>query len=138
MDLQTVIVAILSKREQVKTTFAKPADISPAAPTNFGNPVHASLQQLNPLAFYRGELFPGYPWDWDLQQHETTKYFTGTVPDNWRRYANSAEWTYSLDLFPAMLWYFRQLSWPEQNTDNAVSWAELSILVWAWSKETSW
>lgn len=57
----------------------------------------------NPVAFQRQELFPTYPWLWDLDNICTHKFLYGTVPDNWRRFQGNADWIYALDPFPALV-----------------------------------
>ena len=51
----------------------------------------------------------------------------GQTPDNCRRFASNAEWSYSLDLFPAMVRCFRQLAWQGDTSDYTVTWAEIAI-----------
>ena len=62
------------------------------------------------------------------RQHlEFSEFFQGDVPNNWRRFSSSSEWIYGLDLFSAMVWYFRQLTWPTNLSHRTITWCELTI-----------
>lgn len=125
--LQNTFIDILEAREQCRaTSLRKP---KPSADPLQSAPDPDDIQALNPIAFTRKDVFPTYPWEWESPQHDVVfeKFFQGEVPDNWRRFSGNAEWTYDLDLFPAMVWYYRQLQWPEYVAEHSISWCELAI-----------
>ena len=72
-------------------------------------------------------LFPTYPWNFENEEHPRSSFFFGEIPDNWRRYSKSSEWTWDLDLFPSLVWYFRQLKWLDEPQDYCISWLELCL-----------
>ena len=117
--LQTMYISILALREKRRKAQTQSAEEqkpqSPVAP-----PEDLSLQKLNPLAFHRCELFPMYPWHWDLTNECIHKFFQGSIPENWRRFQGNAEWSYSLDLFPGLVWFSGNLS-GHKKTPNTLS-----------------
>lgn len=70
-----MFVAIVAKREKAKKTLTRNVETQPAQ-NQSAEPTPVALQELNPLAFSRSDLFPGYPWDWDLQQREHNKFLS--------------------------------------------------------------
>jgi len=123
--LQNMFVSILQARDKQKKMM--PPDGNEQEESMSEEHQELTIQQVNPCAFSKNELFPTYPWEWDYENPADQKFFKGQIPDNWRRFAGNAEWSYSLDLFPALVWYFRQLVWPETASDYAVTWAEIAI-----------
>ena len=126
--IQSAFIAILKERDKQLKLLPK-VDVTHIHESVEFAPAYSepTIHQLNPLAFSRTDLYPTYPWEWDLTNSASQKFFTGIVPDNWRRFASNAEWSYSLDLFPALVWYFRQLLWPGAASEFSVTWAELAI-----------
>lgn len=86
-----------------------------------------TIQQINPYIFSKNELFPIYPWAWNYENPADQKFFKGQIPDNWRKFSGNAEWNYSLNLFLAFVWYFRQFVWPEITLNYIVIWVEIAI-----------
>jgi hypothetical protein len=125
--LQSTFIDILEAREKVRATQHRETDPVPEPLDRQDDPV--DIRALNPTAFTRNELFPTYPWDWE--HHDSTlsfqNFFQGDVPNNWRRFSSSSEWIYGLDLFSAMVWYFRQLTWPTNLSHRTITWCELTI-----------
>ena len=126
--LQHTFTEVMEAREKVRATQKQEVDPQPT-PITSQHEDPEDIRALNPTAFSRNELFPSYPWDWEHSDNTSTfqKFFNGEVPDNWRRFRGSSEWIYDLDLFPAMVWYFRQLTWPTEVSDYTVTWCELTI-----------
>lgn len=128
VDLQTTFIQILTARHMLR--HLQTQDEQPPSPQPNGTGVEDELPELvrrNPGLADRHKLFPTYPWEFD-QQHGN-RHFQGQVPTNWRRFSSSSEWTYPLDWFPAIIWYFRNLIWPAESaeTDVGVTWLELAL-----------
>ena len=99
------------------------ADAS-ARPSSCTLPLHI---QANPGLAEGPRLFPAYPWSYEADNTVTETVFYGRIPANWRRFASNAEWTFDLQLFPALVWYFRKLKWPSLADQHSISWLELAI-----------
>ena len=90
------------------------------------NPIEET-SLLTPQHWTKEMLFPTYPWNFENEEHPRSSFFFGEIPDNWRRYSKSSEWTWDLDLFPSLVWYFRQLKWLDEPQDCCISWLELCL-----------
>ena len=81
---------------------------------------------LNPANAEAVRLFPTYPWAFEHEHTHGHLHFNGLIPSNWRRFSTSAEWTYRLDLFAPLHWYYKNLKWPE-HSGHTITWTELAL-----------
>ena len=122
--LQTMCISILEARETWKQKIAH-RTAAQNAPSSAREPPATPVEV--PAGATAEQLFPGYPWRFQHEEVTTERTHIGDAPDNWRRYSKSAEWLFSLDLFPALVWYFRQLRWPAEAMEETVTWLELAL-----------
>jgi hypothetical protein len=71
----------------------------------------------------REEVFPNYCWGRIIT--DADKYFEPTVPDN----LGSEQWGYPQSLFPALVWYWKQVGFAKTGDSKIqdTTWAEIAV-----------
>ena len=76
----------------------------------------------------RERLYPGYPWAFELSENNCTTFFNGVPPRNWRVYKRGSSWSFGVQLFEPLIFYWKRLLWPQSGeSQETISWAELAI-----------
>ena len=134
LDLQKCFVSILQARDAERKVkgrewLDKRAGETTAHTRQESQPSISALPEyvrLNPANADGVRLFPTYPWSYEHEHVQGKLHFDGHIPQNWRRFSAGSEWTYRLDLFAPLHWYFKNLRWPECS-DHTVTWVELAL-----------
>ena len=121
-NLQKCMVSVLCARE--KTTRM----ISRGGPQNVPDTVPAAASGADQSFSNRERLYPGYPWGFESLDHNCATFFNGVPPRNWRVYKRGSSWSFGVQIFEPLIFYWKRLSWPHNDESHeTISWAELAI-----------
>ena len=135
---QTLVGVHLAREASIKSLglakVPKPTNPAPVQPT-VGAEGNAEQTRDSDEEIYQ-QAFPGFAWQATPGMHSTC--FWGTVPDAKARKSQGGagskdmRWRYPERLFEALIWYFRQLQWPQCDAlrghpEEHVTWLELAL-----------
>ena len=130
--LQHTLVRLhLARDAAIKTQGLGKVVKPPKPPAQQENPP----DDADPAMAAQQAAFPGFAWRASEGVHHTC--FWGKIPDDQERGQQKAgardlRWRYPERLFAPLIWYFRQLKWPQTGDLNArrgehVTWLELAL-----------
>ena len=123
-DVQLMMIAIIQGRGSLER---KAMVLRPSSQVN-NPPAEPSASKTCQSPLTTEELFPNYPWTYEVETRFGKPFFSGTVPKNWRTHKKGSEWTFGLQTFGALHWYWSQLCWPNHSEEGpGITWFELAL-----------
>ena len=121
MELQQTMIQILEMRDSLKPKKRKiTLNTENHLPGEPDSP-HCDLDE-------KITLFPNYPWHHDHQDIFHNSCFRGNIPQNWRVYRQGSEWSFGVQMFAPLVWYWSHLKWATSTEDGpSVTWLELAL-----------
>ena len=124
LEVQTMMIAILNERSSNQNA----STIQPKANPKVSINKLEDIKSDEPAVLTKEELFPHYPWSFESQPFTCKPFFTGTIPKNWRVYKAGSEWTFGIQTFGALHWYWSRLKWPQNAEEGqGITWLELAL-----------
>ena len=125
-DLQIMFIKILQERDSLKIKTPRSSHLNTKALDDQTNHHNPPLSQESKLS--QENLFPNYPWSYDIQHSFPNACFSGKIPENWRLYRAGSKWLFGLGSFEPIFWYWSQLRWPDPGIEGpSITWIELAL-----------